>query len=101
MRRIEGGRIVSASEAGNRLEFEVDSTAAATLVVRDAWAPGWSARVDGRDAPLRLVEGHYRGVDVGPGRSRVHLLYRPPGLAAGLALAALGLAFWSMLGVRD
>jgi len=101
LRSIEGGRILSGAEEANRLDFEVEAAAPATLVVRDAWAPGWSARVDGREAPLRRVEGHYRGVDVGPGISRVGLSYRPPGLAAGLALAALGMALAAALAVRD
>jgi hypothetical protein len=102
MRSLEGapGRIASRIDSANRLEIETDAEAPATLVVRDAMAPGWGARIDGQPAPLRTVEGHYRGVDVPRGRHRVSLVYRPPGLARGLALALLGGALTVLLAVR-
>ncbi len=103
MRAVEGGRghIVAASESANRLRFEVVAESPAMLVVRDALAPGWSARLDGAPAPLHAVEGHYRGVAVGPGRSRVSLDYRPGGFVAGLVLACLSLSVIVVLTVRS
>jgi hypothetical protein len=102
MRSVEGapGRIVTSVESANRLQLEVEAEAPATLVVRDATASGWSARVDGSTAPLRTVEGHYRGVEVARGRHRVSLAYRPPGLAAGLALALLGWVLIAALAIQ-
>jgi hypothetical protein len=100
-RSIEGGRIVSASETANRVDLDVETQAPGRVTVRDAVAPGWTARVGGAPAPIVTVEGRYRGVDVPAGRSRVSLSYRPPGLALGLAIAAAGLALLALLLLRD
>jgi uncharacterized membrane protein YfhO len=83
--------VVEARLAANEISLVVEADAPADLLVRDGWAPGWSARVDGRPAPLR-ARGKHRSVSVPPGRSRVEMAYRPPGLAAALAACGLGLA---------
>ncbi|HET7293287.1 MAG TPA: hypothetical protein VFM88_12740, partial [Vicinamibacteria bacterium] len=82
LRSVEGspGRILSDQETTDAIELEVEVDAPATVVVRDAVAPGWRAFVNGAAAPIRTVEGHYRGLDVDAGRSRVSMRYRPPGL---------------------
>jgi hypothetical protein len=66
------------------------------LVLTDAWAPGWSASVDGRDAPIAIANGLGRGVAVPAGARRVDFRYRAPGLAAGMALFVVG---WGGVGV--
>lgn len=57
------------------------------LVLADAWAPGWSATVDGE--PRRLWQANYlvRGVLVRPGDRRVEIRYAAPGFVPGLAIA--------------
>ena len=83
----------------NRVEFDVESPGTRLLVVFDAWAPGWSVRVDSSRARLFRANGMFRGVLVPEGRSHVEFSYVPPGLVAGLGLSAassalLALAFW-------
>jgi hypothetical protein len=73
------------------------------LVVSQAWFPGWTATVDGRAAPVVRVDGLVQGVPVGPGRHRVELSYRAPGLAVGAAASAAtlgGLLGWWLLDRR-
>jgi len=61
------------------------------VVLNDSWAPGWSVRVDGRDArPLR-VNDVMRGVAVGAGTHAIEWRYRVPGLRTGAALTGLAL----------
>lgn len=86
-----GGRVVEARFGTNDVSLVVEAQEASALVVRDGWAPGWTARVDGKAAPLR-PSGRHRAVDVPAGRHRVEMAYSPPGLAAALALAGLALA---------
>jgi hypothetical protein len=62
------------------------------LVVAEAWDPGWSARVDGGDAPVHRVNLAQLGVVLPAGTHYVTLRYRARGLAAGLLLAAGGAA---------
>jgi len=84
-------RVVETVFGANRVVLVVESDGPAEVVLRDGWAPGWTARVDGRPAPLGARGGH-RSVPVPPGRSRVEMAYRPPGLATALLLSGLALA---------
>lgn len=59
-----------------RLVVEV-SGPAGFLVVAGSWAPGWRARVDGRDAPLVPVNLAFRGVPFPAGDHRVEMSYSP------------------------
>jgi hypothetical protein len=88
------GRVEALSESANRLELAVDAESAARLVVRDAWAAGWRALVDGRPAPLQ--QARHRVLDLPAGRHRVALSYEPPRLrlAAAAFASALALAAW-------
>lgn len=60
------------------------------ILLRDAFAPGWSAKVDGTEAPVLLAEGMFRAVPVPAGSHTLTMRYWPPGLTAGLLLALLG-----------
>jgi hypothetical protein len=78
-----------------RLVVELDGTHAGVLVVTDAFAPGWEARVDGE--PRRIWQANYlvRGIVVRPGDRRVELRYVAPGFAAGMWILGLG---WTVFG---
>lgn len=79
------------SRAPERLALEVDATRAAALVVADAFAPGWTATVDGHPAPIYPALLAVRGVPVPEGRHHVELAYRTPGLGLGAACSGAGL----------
>lgn len=83
--------VVLLHESTDHLELEVQADAPGDLLVRDGWAPGWVARVDGRGVDLGQVDGRHRRVPVPAGRSVVSLDYRPPGLPLGLGLTTFGL----------
>jgi uncharacterized membrane protein YfhO len=55
----------------------------------DAYAPGWSATVDGKSAPIERVDLLARAVWIDEGRHRIEMTYRTPGLRLGSAVAAL------------
>jgi len=62
------------------------------LLLRQAWAPGWTAAVDGGPAvPALRVQGALLGAAVPAGEHEVLLRYRPAGLLPGLAVSLLGL----------
>ena len=87
------GRVLEREETTQRILLRVESDAPTVVVVRDAWAPGWRASVDGREAPVLRADGRHRAVPIPGGTSQVRLEYHPPGLRAGLAVAGLaGLA---------
>ena len=61
----------------------------ATLTVADPMFPGWHARVDGREAPLRAAPGEAMAVVLPGGAHDVELVYQPGSFGWGLAVAAL------------
>ena len=85
------GRVVGRRAGTDRLEIEVQADAPATLVVRDGWASGWRAWVDGAPTPVRPVDGRHRGVAVPAGASGVVMRYRPPHLVPSLVTSAVAL----------
>jgi len=76
-----------------QLGIDVSVARPSVLVVADAWAPGWSATVDG--VPRRLWQANHlvRAVLVGPGDRRVELRYAAPGFVPGVAMAT---GAWSL-----
>jgi hypothetical protein len=58
------------------------------VVLADAFAPGWSAAVDGAPALLLHADAHFRAVAVAPGAHELVFAYRAPGLREGGALSA-------------
>lgn len=65
----------------NRVVIDVDAPAPGVLVIAEAYAPGWTASIDGRSARVFRAHYHQRAVVVPAGRSRVELRYAPRGLA--------------------
>jgi hypothetical protein len=91
------GRVESTRRWPGRLEIVAEADSPTVLVVRDGWAAGWTARVNGRAAPVRRADGRHRAVDLPPGRSEVVLRYHPPGLRPSLGVSALALAALGVL----
>jgi hypothetical protein len=100
LRAVTPGRILEASDSSDHVAMSVEAEGAARLTMRETWTPGWSASVNGSPAPLLRVDGRYRAVDVPAGRSRVALDYHPPGLRAGLVVAALSAAVLVAIALR-
>ena len=86
------GSVVSSLEAPDRLEFSAEADRPTVLVVRDAFAAGWTATVNGAPAPVRRADGRHRAIPIPAGRSRVVLSYRPEGLLGALGVSLLCLA---------
>jgi uncharacterized membrane protein YfhO len=78
------------------VRYAVEADGPGYLVMRDSYARGWRAYVDGRAAPVRRANGKHRAVALPAGAHEVTLRYAPPGLWPGMALtlaAALALAW--------
>jgi hypothetical protein len=93
------GRVERARFAGDAVELEVDADRPTVVVLRDGWAPGWIAHVNGRPAAVLRADGRHRAVAIPAGHSEITLRYRPRGLRAslllsGLSLLGLGLLAW-------
>jgi hypothetical protein len=88
-------RYKSFAEDHSAIECHVSE--ATLLVIAEAYAPGWTARVDGRPAPLLRADVALRAVEIGKGDHVVEMSYRTPGLFLGLGLGGLGIALAAVL----
>jgi hypothetical protein len=76
-------RVLGVRESPGAIDLDVEADRATAVVVRQSWAPGWTASVDGAPAPLLRADGRHLAAPAPAGRSRVALRYRPPRAAAG------------------
>ena len=94
-----GARVLETTYGTNDVSIVVEASGSQQVLLRDGWAPGWTARVDDRPADLR-ASGRHRSVPVPPGRHRVAMSYRPPGLPLALGTSGLALAAAAVLAAR-
>jgi hypothetical protein len=64
----------------------------AYLLQREAWYPGWRARVDGRDVPVLRADILFRAVLLEPGVHDVEVFFDSQAFDRGVALTIAGLA---------
>jgi len=80
--------------ARNRVTLYVEAPSTSILVLAEAWFPGWSAQIDGRDAEVFPVNVWMRGVVVPAGARQVVFVYRSTFLPLGGAVTLAGLFAW-------
>jgi uncharacterized membrane protein YfhO len=93
--------VTRASSSPGDLRYDVQSDGSGYLVLRDSYAPGWRATVDGRPETVLRANGKHRAVAVPAGRHVVAFRYEPKHFHLGLVLsgaaAAACLALWMRL----
>ncbi|RKH72619.1 hypothetical protein D7X96_04290 [Corallococcus interemptor] len=84
------GSVEWVRQGARHLELKVDACDDSYLVVSDSHYPGWTATVDGQDAPIHRADLALRAVRIPRGVHTVHFDYRPLSFRLGLALSVLG-----------
>jgi hypothetical protein len=85
--------------SGGETVLDVRAPSAGLVVVRDNFARGWHATVDGEETGIQRA-GDYMAVPVEPGAHEIVMRYRPPALRGALLLTLFGLAAAAVLLVR-
>jgi hypothetical protein len=85
------GRVRVVAERNASVTLRATLARRSLVVLDDAWARGWSVRVDGAPARTLQTDVVLRGVIVAPGTHTIVWSYRVPGLAEGAALSGVGL----------
>ncbi|UCC67002.1 MAG: YfhO family protein [Armatimonadota bacterium] len=67
------------------------------LVLNERWDPGWTARLDGRQAPLLEVDTVLMGTSLPKGEHTIEFAYRPRGLIVGRPITLISLALCALL----
>jgi hypothetical protein len=103
-RTFARGRIVSLVEGTDAIHMRVEADRPTAVVVRDAYAPGWRASVNGIAAPVLRADGRHRAIPIPAGASTVELRYRPPDVRVGSLLtllsAGVALILWTWPSAR-
>lgn len=86
------GRVLAIQRGLDSLRIEAEADGDGTLVIADAWWPGWDATLDGSSAPVFPADVLVRAVRWPAGRHVLEMRYRPPEVRLGLFVTALGLA---------
>jgi hypothetical protein len=81
------GVVLSVNRRAERIEVEAESAGPALLVVNDAWAPGWTASIDGSPAEVLPADAMVRAVRWPAGRHHLVMGYEPPDVALGMAIS--------------
>ena len=93
-------------EEGSTVRMHASMKRGGLVVLNDAWAKGWSVKIDGRPAQLLRVNDVMRGVNVPAGSHTVVWHYEVPGLRLGAAvsgftlLVLLAMGVWPMVRLR-
>src|SRR6185436_19176551 len=82
---------VAADLRRNRVTLRLKAPRPGLVYCSEVDAPGWTATVNGREAPILAANYAFRAVVVPAGDVLVELRYWPPGLTAGLLLGICGL----------
>lgn len=95
MERCSGDSVLSFTRDTNSTTAIVEMKCRGMLVESENFAPGWSATLDGKSAPVYEAYTAIRGVVAGPGVHRIEMHYRPVSVWGGgtATLAALVGAF--------
>jgi hypothetical protein len=82
----------------NAVEVTVKGRGGGYLFLADAFAPGWTARVDKRRLPIRPANVAFRTVALPPDATTVLFRYEPAAFRIGLFLALLACAVVTVTG---
>ena len=72
-----------------RIRINAELSSPATLVVAQAWYPGWHSKIDGKSSEAALFDGFLLSAALGAGAHTVEFYYLPFYFLAGLCISAL------------
>ncbi|NOX61413.1 MAG: YfhO family protein [Chloroflexi bacterium] len=90
--RVGGtGRVEILSYRAEEVRVSVRADADSTLILADAWHPGWRAQLDGRPIPLWRANLFLRAAPIPAGEHEIVFTYRPRSfiVGAGVTIATL------------
>ncbi|MBP3228337.1 MAG: YfhO family protein [Bacteroidaceae bacterium] len=89
---LDSGTVSETRYAPNELRYTVESPKGGLVVFSEVYYPGWTATIDGTEAPLGRADYILRALRVPAGRHEVVLEFRPKSIARTEAVAYTGLA---------
>lgn len=94
------GTVSWLAKTPNTLRLRCQTDKPALLYLRERWASGWRATVNGKPEPIIKTPGGFRAVRVPAGTAEVFLSYQPGLFLALSTLSALVLLCWLAVALR-
>jgi len=94
-RYSEGVKITSYDDTDMTISIK-DNPQDGTLIIKEAWYPGWVAAVNGQPAPVERANVMFRAVQVPSGDSTVTLSFQPTLWARALQIGGVMWALWGL-----
>ena len=76
----------------DHVEINAQLSEPGILVLTDAFYPGWTARVDGKEQKILRANHLFRGVELPAGNHNVEFIYEPHSFKIGLVITAFTIA---------
>ncbi len=86
---LPANAVVMEAEAAEYLRIRVDTSVPAIMMVRDTFFAGWTAAIDGRDAPVWRGDLLFRAVPVPAGQHVVEMRFRQASADAGFTISVV------------
>lgn len=84
------GLVINFERKNNYLRIEATSNGNGVLVVNDSYWPGWVAKIDGKQVPVRPADYLVRAVPWPSGRHVLEMEYKPKEVQIGALISAVG-----------
>ncbi len=88
---LSAPRVEYRRPSSDEIDLDLQVDAAGVIRVLESWDPGWHATVDGRPTEVLVADGFVMAIPAHAGDRAIQLVYRTPGIAAGVALSLVGL----------
>ena len=87
------------SYTSNVLKYDIESDCGGIVVFSEIYYPGWTATIDGEEAPLGRVNYLLRALNIKPGKHEVQLTFKPNSVntTETIAYIAYGVLLLSLL----
>ena len=85
------GTVEQVAYQPNRVTVKTSQEGNGFLVLMDAYFPGWTVKVDGKEQPILKANHFYRAVQLSPGKHTLEFEYFPEGFKRGLMVSGASL----------
>lgn len=91
------GEVSVVSYAPEQIRLRASLDAPGYLVLTDAYYPGWTASVDGRQVPIQRADVYFRALALDAGEHEITFDFRPASVRLGLAAGLVSWLVWLAL----
>lgn len=89
---LDSGKVVATKYAPNELHYTIESPKGGVVVFSEVYYPGWTATIDGKEAPVGRANYILRALKVPAGKHEVIMEFRPKSIERTEAIAYCGMA---------